>query len=540
MFENNRQKRSFSLHQQAFDVFKLGIRGLSKPGKQTLQTMQARPFCVKKYWFFLILFLWPLVTWAITAIIPPPSAVARDTDVVGVTHFDFLIDDSYLSAAGDRVLEQQIFDQVFDMIRNAQSLIVLDMFLFNGWQGPVKEAHRQLAAELTDTLIAKRSSDPDISIVVITDPINTVYGGQRSEHLDALQAANILVVMTDLARLQDSNPVWSSLWRWLVRPLGNGTGGLLPNPFGEGRVSLRSYLALFNFKANHRKLLIADNADGVLEALVSSANPHDGSSAHRNVALRFGGPAVRDLLDSERSLLEMSGASEALTLIDNRFDALDDAQFAMVAPPAAGLDIPGIQVISESRIRDEVLTAIDATGKNDRIDMAMFYLSHRQIVRALVNAAKRGVTVRVILDVNLDAFGRRKNGVPNRPVAAELHAAGVKVRWCKTVGEQCHAKWLHTETHGNDEALGPREHRFFIGSANFTRRNLDDFNLETDVLLLLGAEHPMTARMINFFERQWENRESREYTIDYDIHADDSVWLRWQYRLMEATGLSTF
>ena len=125
--------------------------------------------------------------------------------------------------------------------------------------------------------------------------------------------------MTDLTQLQDSNPVWSSLWRWLVKPLGNGTGGSLPNPFGDGHVSLRSYLALFNFKANHRKLLIADNADGVLEGLVSSANPHDGSSAHRNIALKFSGPAVKDLLNSERSLLEMSGAFEALALIDDRF-----------------------------------------------------------------------------------------------------------------------------------------------------------------------------------------------------------------------------
>jgi len=515
---------------------------LSNSGKQVLQTMQARPLWVKKRWFFLIIFpiLWLLLTWIISVIIPPPSAVARDSDVVSVKQLDFLIDDSYINVAGERVLEQQIFDQVFDMIRNAQSLIVLDMFLFNDWQGPVRETHRPLAAELTDTLIAKRSNDPEISIVVITDPINTVYGGKRSEHLDALRAANIPVVMTDLTQLQDSNPAWSSLWRWLVKPLGNGTGGSLPNPFGDGHVSLRSYLALFNFKANHRKLLIADNADGVLEGLVSSANPHDGSSAHRNIALKFSGPAVKNLLNSERSLLEMSGAFEALALIDDRFEALDDAQFATIAPPATGSDTADIQIISESRIRDAVLTAINATGKSDRIDMVMFYLSHRQIVHALVDAAKRGATVRVILDVNLDAFGRRKNGVPNRPVAAELHAAGVNVRWCKTVGEQCHAKWLHTETHGDGETLGTREHRFFIGSANFTRRNLDDFNLETDVLLLLGNEHPMTARMIDFFERQWENRESREYSIDYGIHADDSLWLRWQYRFMEATGLSTF
>ena len=501
--------------------------------KQTLQLVQSRPLRVKKRW--LILMLWLPLTWTVCVIIPPPAAVAREAEVVSATQLKFLMDDSYINAAGERVLEHQIFDHVFDMIRNARSLIVLDMFLFNDWQGPIKEMHRPLAAELAETLIKKRASDPDTDIVVITDPINTVYGGIRSPHLDALRAANIPVVMTDLNKMQDSNPTWSSLWRWLIRPFGNGPGSLLPNPFGEGRVSLRSYLALFNFKANHRKLLIADNAQGVLEGLVSSANPHDGSSAHRNVAMRFSGPAVKDLLDSERSLLQMSGAFAALAVIDERFEALDSTQFV-----STGSGTAGIQVISESRIRDAVLAAIDGTRKDDRIDMAMFYLSHRQIVRALVDAAKRGVTVRVMLDVNLDAFGRRKNGVPNRPVATELHAAGVSIRWCKTLGEQCHAKWMHTETRGDEDALAAREHQFFVGSANFTRRNLDDLNLETNVLLLLGNEHPVTGRMIDFFDRQWENRENREYSVDYDTYADDSLLLRWQYRFMEATGLSTF
>ena len=90
---------------------------MSNPSKQTLQTTQARPFGVKKRWFLLTLFLilWPLLTWTISVIIPPPAAVARETDVVGVTQLDFLVDDSYINAAGERVLEQQIFDQVFDI-----------------------------------------------------------------------------------------------------------------------------------------------------------------------------------------------------------------------------------------------------------------------------------------------------------------------------------------------------------------------------------------------------------------------------------------
>jgi len=506
---------------------------LGKSRNQTLQSGKSRRFRLRKRW--LILLLWPLTTWIVSVIVPPPVAVAQLGKRASASNVQFLVDDSYLDAAGERVLEQQIFDQVFNSIRQASTLIVLDMFLFNDWQGPVRETHRLLSGELTATLIAKRATDPTITIIVVTDPINTVYRGLPSRHLDALKAANIDVVMTDLTQMQDSNPVWSSIWRWLIRPFGNESGNLLPNPFGDGRVSLRSYLALLNFKANHRKLLITDNAAGELTGLVSSANPHDGSSAHRNIALSFNGPAVRDLLSGERLLLEMSGAHDVLARLDKRISELNTESVSVVSDGHAD-----IQVISESQIRDSALAAIDKTTSGDSIDMAMFYLSHRKIVRAMAAAASRGVDVRVLLDVNQDAFGRQKNGVPNRPVAAELQAAGAQIRWCKTLGEQCHAKWLHTATRIGDGSEEAREHQFFIGSANFTRRNLDDFNLETDIVLFLDSQHPLTLEMTTFFERQWENQEGRVYSADYDEYADDSLRLRLQYRFMEATGLSTF
>ena len=204
----------------------------------------------------------------------------------------FLADLSWIDAQGTRHLEQQIFDATLGMIERAQTLIVLDMFLFNAWQGPVRETHRGLSAEISDALLAKKQDRPDIAITVISDPVNAVYGGLLSPHLEAMRVAGIDVVLTDLTQLQDSNPIYSGIWRWLIRPFGNSEGTALPNPFGPGRVSVRSYLTLLNFKANHRKLLISDDGTGDFQALVSSANPHDGSSAHRNVAIQFSGNAV--------------------------------------------------------------------------------------------------------------------------------------------------------------------------------------------------------------------------------------------------------
>ena len=120
----------------------------------------------------------------------------------------------------------------------------------------------------------------------------------KSDHLQALSRAGVLVVKTPLIKLQDSNPVYSAIWRAFIRPWGNRAGVQgLKAPFGDERISLRSWLALLNFKANHRKLLVTQTHvnDKGWQAVVSSANPHDGSSAHRNVAIQFSGEAVKAL-----------------------------------------------------------------------------------------------------------------------------------------------------------------------------------------------------------------------------------------------------
>jgi hypothetical protein len=52
------------------------------------------------------------------------------------------------------------------------------------------------------------------------------------------------------------------------------------------------------------------------------------------------------------------------------------------------------------------------------VDAAVFYFLDRCIVKAFTGAIQRGAQVRLLLDANRDAFGREKNGIPNREVAA--------------------------------------------------------------------------------------------------------------------------
>ncbi len=181
----------------------------------------------------------------------------------------FLLDETYLTAEGESISEQTIFTEVMKMIAEAEKYILVDMFLWNPFQGTQPETHRLLSSELTDALIAKKQSNPDIIINVVSDPLNTVYDGQPSYQFEALKAAGIPVFLTNHGEMRDSNPLYSAFWRGLLQwpdmahtalvgaPY---TFRLFPNALNTGGepVPLRSYLKLFNFKANHRKLIVAD------------------------------------------------------------------------------------------------------------------------------------------------------------------------------------------------------------------------------------------------------------------------------------------
>ncbi len=433
---------------------------------------------------------------------------------------EFVADATWLDDHGRQHIEHAIFDTALEMIRNARSLVVADFFLLNQFAGSNDGQQRPLSAELVEALVQRRAERPNLDALLITDPFNSLYGGIRQTLFVQLEAGGVHVVETDLTQLRDPNPAWSAVWRICCQWFGNSPdGGWLPNPVGESPVSLRTYLALLNFKANHRKALITDGPDG-WNGLVTSGNPHDASSRHHNVAIRFRGKTALDLLQTELAVAAFSDGPRI------RFpDSAPDE-------PNTGNGVQ-VRILTESRIRDAALDMINAADQGDRLDLLMFYLSHREVVAALLAARQRGVGLRVLLDPNRDAFGREKDGIPNRQVAMELHAADVTVRWCNTAGEQCHAKMLlHRDHDGNATLLA--------GSANFTRRNLDNFNLETNAQVRGSTDAPVINDAGTFFDSRWNNEPDRVHSVPYSTYADPSRIRYWRYRFMEATGLSSF
>lgn len=483
---------------------------------------------LRKRWIFWgAIFLWACVAvWNITRPMPPGTDVSTPPVAIDAADIRFLTDLTYSGPQG-LVHEQQIFDEVFGMVERAETFIVADFFLFNELMGAADSPHRPLSRQLAERLIARKQAKSDLAVLLITDPINDIYGSSQSPLLAELRAAGIEVVVTDLQKLRDSNPAYSALWRMFGQWWGTGDGGAtLPNPFDTepAQISLRSWLSLLNFKANHRKLIVADRADGRLTVLVASANPHDASSAHSNVALLFTGDPAQRIVESELEIAAFSGWRGHILATS--------PQAQPPIQPAAQLSF-----VTERAILEHLLGAIGTTRNGDVIRIATFYLSHRQVIDALLQAADRGVAVRIILDPNRDAFGRQKDGVPNRPVANELVTQSVQrieVRWYRTHGEQFHTK-LALITRG-DRLIAS------LGSANLTRRNLDNYNLEANVALDTVLDSALASQMIGYFERLWNNEGApgTEYTAPFGAYRDTDRGRYWRYRLMEATGLSTF
>ena len=463
-----------------------------------------------------------------------------------------LVDETWTDSENQRQVDQEIFDAAFQIIDEAEQYILLDLFLVNDFLYKPGPGTRPLSSELTEKLIEKRTQSPDVQIVFITDPVNTVYGSVPSPLFQTLETAGIQVVWTDLNRLRDSNPLFSKPWRLFIKPFGTAPGNTLKNPIGDGHISLRSALKLLNFKANHRKLIVTGKS-----LLVTSANPHSASSAHWNMGLQIDGSGQAAACASESAILKMSGAEEFqpagtfMSVTAHAPAVLHLSSEDTVVPPVgtdlravrrpssdgalgeSALPLCKLELLTERAIKEKILSLLNAAEPGARIDLTMFYLSDTDIIRALIKTKKRGCSLRVILDPNKDAFGRIKNGIPNRQSAARLVKKGIPVRWANTHGEQCHIKTLYVKQPGQTATL-------LLGSANYTRRNLDNYNAECDLACTASKNHPALQKARETFDRWWSNPDGRTYTTEYKTYKDTSILKKIKARFMENSGMSSF
>src|ERR1700719_1394662 len=91
----------------------------------------------------------------------------------------FIADITAADAFGRAGVSQGIFDSVLDVVRAALDFIVLD-YSSIGADAAAPSPQRRIAAELTDALLERRRTLPDLGVLFITDPANERYGAARS------------------------------------------------------------------------------------------------------------------------------------------------------------------------------------------------------------------------------------------------------------------------------------------------------------------------------------------------------------------------
>src|SRR6185437_9258306 len=239
----------------------------------------------------IVLGIWIAVAcWEAVKPLPPGVRTHSAWHSMPTQDVTFIADITSADAYGRSVSSQAIFDETLKVVRAAREFVVLDYFMFNSRRGDLEAASpllRPLSEMLRDALIERRAQLPSLKVLFITDPVNELYGAVPSSDLRLLKAAGVEVITTDLDQLRDSNHLYSSAWRlavnwWNPNPEGDGT---FPNPLDDSTTALTfgAWARLMNFKANQRKIVIADDGRGGLVGIVGSADPHDASGADSNV-----------------------------------------------------------------------------------------------------------------------------------------------------------------------------------------------------------------------------------------------------------------
>jgi PLD-like domain len=348
-----------------------------------------------------------------------------------------------------------------------------------------------LARELAEALLLRKRQRPNLKVMLVTDPRNEVYGGTPSRTLSALERTGIVVVRTRLERLRDPNPLYSSLWRLCV--------GWWSDPFDEmpGKATLGSSLRRLNLKADRRQLLVADDGAGGWTSIVMSA-------ASSGVGLEIRGHLAAAIVTSELQIAAWSTDDDRLPAappVDSRGVGTIDARF-----------------LTEGAIQAALRDAIAIAGSGDSIKIAVQAFGDRQMVDAVVRAAARGARVQLLLDP----------GSPETQAAAgELlreEPGSIEVRWRREPRAEAGYAVIQ---HRSDVW-------FDLGSANFTRRGLDDLDLAADIELHMPARAGPARAVTDLFAKHWSNAAA------YASHADESKETYWRYRAAEATGLSVF
>lgn len=430
--------------------------------------------------------------------------------LVDQSKVDFLYDISFVEN-GERRSELNIFDHTRKAIKEAEHFILFDVFLFNK-----QKADPSKHLPITDMVI-KELKEKKIPRYFITDPLNISYGTEHSSPIAELKKIGVEVIFTNLDVLPDNNLVYSPFWRIFLQWFEIGRKGVIPNPLRNNKkTTLRAILKGLNVKANHRKLLVADDV-----VLVSSSNLHDASCYYNNVGIQL--KDVRTaihFLKAERAAAKMSGHEIAIP----EFYKIKKPAESSVAAPESVKAAP----LMGKEIKKRIMRDLESTVKGNRVVIGMLFMADRKIVNLIKKQALKGVEIEVILDNNKVSFHQKKSGMPNDYIAPELTEAGIKVYMFRDRINEYHSKFVYIKK--NKEAI------IYAGSANLTRRSLMGTNLENNIRIEGSSDFRVFTDIEAYINKVKTERFSKPFRGRPKNYKLGNIWVR----LAESVGLASW
>ena len=504
----------------------------------------------------------------------PPLGINYESPIRETENAEFHYDLTYLDKDGNIQYDRNLWDATYKVIDNAKDYLIVEMFLFNDLYNKDKEHFPEFAKEYTEKLIKKQQENPNLKVYILADENNNFYGAFEHPFITSMKNAGINVIIVDIFKLKDTFPWYSPIWRTFIKPMGNPQNkGWITNFYGDmwPKLTIRNLLRALNVKADHKKVFLNEK-----EVVVSSANIHDPSYFHENIAIYTDGPIVKDVLHNLQLVAKFSDSEINVDGSDRRMENIMNSgsndktetdektlnsenqkennvkqinneeneqnvkeKTSINSEKNSITDTEGhtykIQYLTEGAIGKHLDEDIDSLKAGDELLMGMYFLADKGVIDRLIKAANRGVKIRIIFDRSRDAFGMSTNGLPNKPVSKKLKKktkGKIEIKWYFTNNEQYHTKiTLMKKTDGNVIINA--------GSANLIKKNIRGYIMDANFRILTTQNSKISKDIYEYFDRLWENKDGL-FTLNFDDEPTTGGFSDFMYKILDATQLGSF
>ena len=504
----------------------------------------------------------------------PPLGINYESPIRETENAEFHYDLTYLDKDGNIQYDRNLWDATYKVIDNAKDYLIVEMFLFNDLYNKDKEHFPEFAKEYTERLVKKQKENPNLKVYILADENNNFYGAFEHPFITSMKNAGINVIVVDIFKLKDTFPWYSPFWRTFIKPMGNPQNkGWITNFYGDmwPKLTIRNLLRALNVKAVHKKVFLNEK-----EVVVSSANIHDPSYFHENIAIYTDGPIVKDVLHNLQLVAKFSDSEINVDGSDRRMENIMNSgsndktetdektlnsenqkennvkqinneeneqnvkeKTSINSEKNSITDTEGhtykIQYLTEGAIGKHLDEDIDSLKAGDELLMGMYFLADKGVIDRLIKAANRGVKIRIIFDRSRDAFGMSTNGLPNKPVSKKLKKktkGKIEIKWYFTNNEQYHTKiTLMKKTDGNVIINA--------GSANLIKKNIRGYIMDANFRILTTQDSKISKDIYEYFDRLWENKDGL-FTLNFDDEPTTGGFSDFMYKILDATQLGSF